>query len=99
MAILGWELWLTDHRATTEGDPISSAGHWCGLIPLKEHAVPGVIGGNTESRQIKEEWDFYVKSTITDTGKQISGIPLEREISEKYLPYIRINFTVSEEYS
>lgn len=78
--VLGWELWLVDHRFDFEsGGPKQADGFWCGLVPTLEGDLPAVIAGEGDARQ-----------TRTD----IAALNLSAVVKHQWLRYARFNFTI-----
>jgi hypothetical protein len=51
--VLGWELWIVDHRWDFKANkPVSSPGDWCGGIPTKDGM--SVMSGTGKLPQIDE---------------------------------------------
>jgi len=94
IAILGWEIWLSDYRAAFEGNPIPQKGSWCGVIPIKNESLPGVFSYDTKPRGFLESWNKYVQRTIKETQEQVNNVNIEKEFEKQYIPFIRYNFTL-----
>jgi hypothetical protein len=78
--VLGWELWLIDHRWDNAARaPTPAPGIWCGLIPVEGTSVPAVFQGSGDCEQ---------------TRLEISRLDLG-DIALQYCDYIRINFTLA----
>jgi hypothetical protein len=53
--VMGWELWLTDHKLAVNDEPAPSLGDWCGIIPIAGGAVIGGSGNaHATRRQLAE---------------------------------------------
>ena len=96
-AILGWEMWIVDHRMDPNGEPLSRPGFWCGGIPQKDSAVPAVMGGETSDRKTSETWEDYVDGTIRDTWSQIEEDIADDRVDPRYVPFLRFNLIVLEQ--
>lgn len=80
IGLLGWELWLIDHRiGARDAEPQPAPGLWCGLIPMLGHAAPAVIGGSGNSAHTRQD---------------IAAMDLDARVAGKWRPYLRINFTL-----
>jgi len=78
--VLGWELWVVDHRWDAETSwPAPEAGSWGSGIPVVNHEVPIVIGGDGD---------------VDEIGRQIASIDFETEVRSDWLSRIRVNFTL-----
>lgn len=78
--VLGWELWLVDHRCDPSGSrPVRSIGSWCGLIPTLHGPLPAVVGGSGHRKQ---------------TSLEIAALKLPELIDGNWLPFARYNFTL-----
>jgi hypothetical protein len=81
VGVLGWELWLVDHRwGASTGLPVQSDGEWCGGIPLTTASVPAICGGEGDS---------------CESRRQLAELPW-REIEPLWLPFVRVNFTLQD---
>ena len=103
IAILGWELWISDYYDLVETHPIPTPrkGSWAGIIPTKKETIPGVLSAvfsyDTKPTSPHESWQEYVHRTIEETQQQISTVNIEEEIQEQYVPFIRFNFALIDE--
>jgi hypothetical protein len=80
--VLGWELWLADHKFYAGAErPIRAAGSWCGLIPLRGEARPAVIAGSGD---------------LATTRRQIAALDLDGMIEPPWRAAIRINITLDD---
>lgn len=80
VSVLGWELWLVDHAWHLEdNNPVKTKGAWCGGIPVNRGEVPAIIGGEGD---------------VDETERQLAAMDLEAEVQPRWLPYIRVNFTL-----
>ncbi len=77
--VLGWELWIIDHKADENWLPSLSPGDWCGLIPTRQHPTPAVIAGEGD---------------LEKTRKDIEVLDVRELIEPRWLRFIRVNFTL-----
>jgi hypothetical protein len=82
LEVLGWELWVVDHQwGLGTNSPIPAKGSWCGGVPVRDHAVPAVVGGS---------------GNAAETEDQLAAIDLSAEVQPEWLPYVRVNFTLDD---
>lgn len=79
--VLGWELWLVDHTWGSDNAPVASVGLWCGGIPCSDEVVPAVVGGTGD---------------VEETERQLAAFDFDTEVQPKWLPHVRVNFTLNE---
>jgi hypothetical protein len=79
--VLGWELWVVDHDwgNETNEEPVAAKGSWCGGIPMQNHDVPAVVGGEGD---------------VDETLRQLSSMDLTAEVKPRWLAHVRVNFTL-----
>ncbi len=78
--VLGWELWLADHRwLAAASRPLPAPGRWCGLIPFRGNARPAVAGGSGD---------------LGSARREIVAFDFEGLIEPEWLCYVRVNFTL-----
>ncbi|MDF1633952.1 hypothetical protein [Mycoplana sp. MJR14] len=78
VAVLGWELWLVDHGWDRSGQPCLAPGYWIGVIPTRDGSG-SVIGGSGNS---------------DCTRNDVATLDLQAIIEDRWLPFVRINFTL-----
>jgi hypothetical protein len=77
--VLGWELWIVDHRWALDNSPVPAAGDWCGGIPIIGEALPAVVGGEGDADEVE---------------RQLSAFDLATNVAPAWVPFIRVNFTL-----
>lgn len=75
--VLGWELWIVDHRWAASNAPEPAEGYWSGGIPTVTDALPVVFAG---------------EGNVDELEQQLAALRLGDEIQPAWLPYIRVNF-------
>jgi hypothetical protein len=65
--ILGWELWIVDHRWDfKKNKPVSSPGDWCGGIPTREGmSVMSGTGKLPETDALARKYSDYLRFNFT----------------------------------
>ncbi len=80
--VLGWELWVVDHRWDAETNwPVPEPGSWGGGIPVIDQEVPAVIGGDGD---------------VDETGRQIASFDFKKEVRSDWLSHVRVNFSLDD---
>lgn len=80
--VLGWELWVVDHRWDAETNwPAPEPGAWGGGVPGPDGDIPAVIGGEGD---------------VDETTRQIASIDVEKEVRSDWIPHVRVNFTLND---
>lgn len=78
--VLGWELWIVDHAWGSDDAPVTAPGLWCGSLPLRGATAPSIIGGEGDADEAQ---------------RQILSADIEGNVQPDWLPYVRINFTLT----
>jgi hypothetical protein len=76
--LLGWELWIADHRMGVTTTPIPAMGQWTGGIPTRTRGV-AFFGGN---------------GGLEQTRREIGELDLEAVVDRKWRAHVRFNFTL-----
>ncbi len=97
VAVLGWEVWLSDFTASTDGMPIPAKGRWHGLVPSRNGGTSMVIGGETSNRLQFQTWNDFVTHSVALTVDQLSATDFANDIDPQYLKSLRINFALQSE--
>ena len=65
--VLGWELWIVDHRWDFKGNrPVASPGDWCGGIPTKDGmSVMSGTGKLPQVDDIAKKYASYLRFNFT----------------------------------
>ncbi|WP_312165822.1 hypothetical protein [Phenylobacterium sp.] len=79
--VFGWELWVVNHTWGAENDPIPAGGLWCGGIPLRDQAIPAVVGGSGD---------------LAETERQLASFSVTDEVQRDWISHVRVNFTLAE---
>jgi hypothetical protein len=51
--VVGWELWIVDHRWALDNTPAPATGEWCGGIPIDGDAT--VVGGEGDADEAERQ--------------------------------------------
>jgi hypothetical protein len=79
--LLGWALWIVDHRMGITSTPIPAIGQWTGGVPTRSKGVI-IFGGS---------------GGIEQTRREIRALDIARVVDGKWLEHIRFNFTHDDE--
>ncbi|MCA9281945.1 MAG: hypothetical protein KDA30_07895 [Phycisphaerales bacterium] len=93
VAIHDSELWIMDHRAAFEGDPIPAKGHWCGLIPEIDSDIPAVWTTGPSELVGDHSWQDRVIHSVNEMRTYYAAREWEESTDPRYLRLIRVNFT------
>jgi hypothetical protein len=77
VAVLGWELWIIDHRMGITSTPIPTIGQWTGGVPTRSKGL-AIFGGS---------------GGVEQTRREIRALDLARMVEARWLEYVRFNFT------
>jgi hypothetical protein len=78
LEVLGWELWIVDHKCHPVEKLLPAPWYWCGLIPRRGQPLPGIIHGEGD---------------LADNRAMMRNLDLN-DIEPRWRPCIRINFTL-----
>lgn len=81
VVVLGWELWIVDHRMGITSTPIPAIGQWTGGVPTRSKGVV-IFGGS---------------GGIEQTRREIRALDLPHVVEARWLEYVRFNFTLDSE--
>lgn len=77
--ILGWELWIIDHRMGITNALIPALGQWSGVIPTRTRSL-AIIGGS---------------GGLEQTRREIAELDFERTVDQRWIEFVRFNFTTN----
>jgi hypothetical protein len=65
--VLGWELWIVDHRWDfKKNKPVSSPGDWCGGIPTKDGmSVMSGVGKLPDTTDLARKFSEHLRFNFT----------------------------------
>jgi hypothetical protein len=80
ISVLGWELWIADHRCDPNRDePVVAVGDWCGLIPVRGDDRSAVVGGEGD---------------LSATRQQLAVLALDTLVDPRWTSHVRVNLTI-----
>ena len=79
--LLGWELWIIDHRMGITNALIPALGQWSGIIPTRTRSL-AIFGGS---------------GGLEQTRREIAELDLERTVAQRWMEFVRFNFTLNGE--
>lgn len=79
--LLGWKLWIIDHRMGITSTPIPAIGQWTGGIPTRTRGV-ALFGSN---------------GGLEQTRREIAALDLHAVVDRRWIEHVRFNFTLDGE--